>query len=238
MIITKEIDYQHDDTVCRGFVAYDDGCAQPMPCVLIAHDWSGRSDRACDKAKQLAQLGYVGFALDMYGQARTGEDNDQRNALMRPILEDRQQLGARMVAAFNCAKTLPEVDENKISAIGYCFGGLCVLDLVRLGVNMKGAISFHGLLYAPEVSKNTPINTKILVLHGYDDLLVKPDQVQQFATEMDARHADWQVHMYGHTEHSFTNPEAHDPEMGLLYNALADRRSWQSAKAFLAEVFE
>ena len=238
MIVTDEINYNDANTICKGFIAYTNDYSSTRPTVMVAHDWGGRGNDACNKAIQLAKLGYVGFALDMYGQAQVVFDKVEKRALMTPFMNDRQMLIKRIQSAFNLLTELPQVDKNNIAAIGYCFGGLCVLDLVRFGVDVKGVVSFHGVLKAPEEELFAPIKAKILVLHGYDDPLVKVDQVNQFAIEMSARKADWQIHIYGNTAHSFTNPLANDDEMGLHYNEQADRRSWQATEAFLKEIFE
>lgn len=237
MIHTDEIDYKDGDLVCRGFIAYDNTNQQPKPCVMVAHDWGGRSEDACNKAKKLAEMGFVGFAIDMYGQAKLGNDKVEKRALMTPLRQDRTLLAGRIVAAFNTVAQLPQVDNSKIAAIGYCFGGLCVLDLARTGVDIKGVVSFHGLLSAAEDTVFTPIPAKILVLHGYDDPLVPPEEVNKFACEMTQRQVDWQVHIYGLTAHSFTDPTANDDEMGLHYNEKADHRSWASTELFLQELF-
>ncbi|MDP1602273.1 MAG: dienelactone hydrolase family protein [Legionella sp.] len=236
MIITADSDYNDEDTTCRGFIAYDDKQEKPMPGVIVAHDWGGRGMAACKKAKQLAMMGYVGFAIDMYGNAKLGRDNTERRALMTPLREDRERLATRINAGFNALASLPFVDKTRIAAIGYCFGGLCVLDLARSGADVKGVVSFHGLLTAPPHAPDEPLKSKVLVLHGYDDPLVKPDEVNQFALEMTAKKVDWQIHMYGLTAHSFTNPLANDDEMGLHYNEQADLRSWKSTVLFLEEV--
>ncbi|KTC96848.1 dienelactone hydrolase family protein [Legionella feeleii] len=237
MILTREITYQDHETICRGFIAYDNNPANPKPCVMVAHDWGGRNEDACNKAQKLATMGFIGFAIDMYGQAQLGQDKIEKRALMTPLVQNRKKLAARILAAFNTATQLPQVDKTKIAVIGYCFGGLCALDLARTGADVKGVVSFHGILTAPEEEEPTKLKAKILVLHGYDDPLVLPEQVNQFAQEMTTRKADWQIHMYGLTAHSFTNPEANDDEMGLHYNETADRRSWISMELFLNELF-
>jgi dienelactone hydrolase len=237
MIQTEEIEYLDEQTVCRGFLAYEDTNLNPKPCVLVAPDWGGRGELACHKAEQLAAMGYVGFAIDMYGQAKLGKDKKEKRALMTPLRENRKRLAARIVAAYDRAAQLPQVDATKIAAIGYCFGGLCVLDLARTGIDVKGVISFHGVLSAPEQSVLLPIPAKILILHGYDDPLVLPEEITKIAKEMTQRKADWQVHIYGLTQHSFTDPQANDDEMGLHYNEKADHRSWKSTELFLQEIF-
>ncbi|MCX7118152.1 MAG: dienelactone hydrolase family protein [Legionellales bacterium] len=237
MISTQDIEYHQNKAIYRGFMAFDDTLPQPKPCVMIAHDWSGRNSFFCEKAKQLAAMGYVGFAVDLYGNAQTGETTDEKKALLESVISRRENVAERFLAAFDKALTLRVVDPQKIAAIGYCFGGLAVLDLARTGADVKGVISFHGLLSAPETRAACRIRSKILALHGYDDPLVPPAQVEQFAAEMTAKKADWQVHMYGHTQHAFTNPMANDDKMGLHYNREADLRSWRSTESFLAEIF-
>ena len=193
---------------------------------MIAHDWRGRGDAACEKARQLASMGYIGFAVDMFGEAKLGHDNDQRRALITPLMENRELVAERMLAAFNAVGTLPLVNTKKIAVLGYCFGGLCALDLARTGVKINSAVSFHGLLSKPPIIQSEKIKAKILVLHGHDDPLVPSEQVTEFMKEMTLKKADWQVHIYGLTAHSFTNPEANDDSMGLRYNKTADKRSW------------
>ncbi len=238
MIHTEEIEYQLGNTTYRGFIAHDKSNLNPKPAVMIAPDWSGRSDVFCKKAEQLAGLGYVGFAIDMYGNAKTGNTTAEKMALFEPVISKREQVTERMLTAYNTLLTRPHVDTSRIGAIGYCFGGLCVLDLARAGADVAGVVSFHGILTAPEMTPCKKIQSKILALHGYDDPMVPPAQVNQFAQEMTKKKVDWQIHMYGQTQHAFTNPEANDDALGLHYNPTADKRSWLSAKLFLSEVLK
>lgn len=237
MLQTEEIEYLVGDTLCRGFIASDNTLPKHKPCVLIAHDWSGRSDFFCKKAEQLATMGYIGFAVDLYGEAKTGQTTEERRALLSPIMANRPIVTTRMLGAFDTATRLSGVDATKIAAIGYCFGGLSVLDLARSGADALGVVSFHGTLLAPEQAVCEKVRAKILVLHGYDDPMVSPTEVNRFAKEMTLKKVDWQIHMYGHAQHSFTNPLANDAALGLHYNEKADRRSWASAQAFLDELF-
>jgi len=184
----------------------------------------------------LAELGYIGFALDMYGQGQLGVTNEEKMALMQPLVTDRSLLRDRVRAAFNAVSVLAEVDTSRIAIIGFCFGGLCALDLARSGADIKGAVSFHGLLNRPENLKSETIKAKILALHGYEDPMVSPDNVHSFCQEMTAAKVDWQVHMYGHIQHAFSNPDAHDSAAGLVYNATAADRSWQAMKNFFSEI--
>lgn len=156
---------------------------------------------------------------------------------MEPLMQDRQLLRERLLGSLQAASALNAVDGKKIAAIGFCFGGLCVLDLARSGADIKGVVSCHGLLGAPEIPCPKTLSSKVLALHGYDDPMVKPEAVNQFAQEMTEFKADWQIHMYGNTLHAFTNPLANDPAFGTVYNKVADERSWVATQNFLGELF-
>jgi len=172
----------------------------------------------------------------MYGDARLGKDKDENAQLMTPFLTDRMMLKSRIQAAVDAIKKHPTVNADKIAAIGFCFGGLCVLDLARSGSAVKGVVSFHGLLGAPENLPNADITARVLALHGYDDPMAPPEQLVAFAKEMTESKADWEVLAYGNTMHAFTNPEANDPGFGTVYREAADKRSWKAMKTFLGEV--
>ncbi len=236
-IVTRTVAYQEGTTDLEAVVAYDDSLAGARPTVLIAHAWGGR-DRFCsDKAEALAKLGYVGFAMDVYGKGILGSGPDENNALMQPLLADRSLLRARLDAGLKTARDLVEVDAGKVAATGYCFGGLCVLDMARMGADLRGVISYHGLLMPAPGLENAAITAKVLVLHGHADPMVPPEQVLALEQEMASSGADWQVHIYGAAAHAFTNPEAADVASGILYHAASDRRSWQTTVNFLQEAF-
>lgn len=235
-IVTQTIDYHQGAAALEGYLAYDDALATPLPAVMIAHAWGGRDEFVCDKARRLAELGYAGFALDLYGKGIVGSGPEQNAQLMQPFMMDRGLLQARMLKSLDTVKQLPQVDANRIAAMGFCFGGLCVLDLARSGAELRGVISFHGLFVPPADLVTQPIRAKVLALHGYDDPMVPPAQVTALAQELTAAGADWQIHLYGRTLHAFTNPIANDPAFGTVYDAAADRRSWESLQAFLREV--
>ncbi|KTD34906.1 dienelactone hydrolase family transporter protein [Legionella moravica] len=229
--------YHHGAEELHGFLAFDDQITTPRPAVIVAHDWTGRNDFACQKAKMLAEMGYIGFALDMYGQGRLGVTNEEKMALMQPLVGDRALLRERLLAAYHAVAARPEVDKSRIAVIGFCFGGLCALDLARSGADLRGVVTFHGILNKPEHLESEHIKAKILVLHGYDDPMVKPEQVHAFCQEMTEAKVDWQVHMYGHVQHAFTNPQAHDASLGLVFDSLAEQRSLLAMRHFLHEIF-
>jgi dienelactone hydrolase len=241
MLQSKKVEYLDGDVLLEGYCAYEersDRSAHTLkkPAVLVVHDWSGKNDFACHKADKLAELGYVGFALDMYGKGKTGQTKEEKSALMQPLIQNRTLLQQRILAAFDTVKKFDFVDSTRLGAIGFCFGGLCVLDLARSGAALKGVVSFHGLLNAPENTITRSIQAKILALHGFNDPMVTPEQVMQFGEEMTEAKADWQLHIYGNTMHAFTNPQANDPGFGTVYNPIADSRSWLAMKDFFVEV--
>lgn len=236
-VTTRLVEYDDGQTIYEGMIAFDDGHAQRRPGVLIAHTIRGRSDFEEGKAEALAKLGYVAFALDVYGKAelRTGEENTREH--MNALKADRDELHARMALSLRVLKEQPEVDASRTAAIGFCFGGLCVLDLARSGAELAGVVSFHGLLDAPTTAGGNPFNAKVLVLHGWDDPLATPEAVLALSEELTAAGADWQLHAYGNTVHAFTNPAANDMSRGTVYDAAADGRSWTAMKNFLDELF-
>lgn len=237
-IVTKPVEYKDGDQNCIGFLAWDETYADPKPCVLINHAWSGLDGFAQDQAVQMAALGYVGFALDNYGDGALPESVDEKMALMGPLKDDRAKLLKRLKAGMKAAAKLEQVDETHMAAIGYCFGGLCTLDMARAGLDLKAAVSFHGLLDAAEGSKPKKIKAKVLAAHGWDDPMVTPDQVKAFCEEMAAsKCADWQLHAYGNTTHAFTVPDANDKKNGLQYNALSAQRAMLASQDILQEVF-
>ena len=232
---TEEINYSYDQINYKGFVAYPD--KDKAPLILIAPSWAGRDEFVKDKARELAQEGFVAMAIDMYGEAKVGTSTEENQSLMTPLIEDRDKLKGIVNAALEAGKQLDEVDNSKVAAIGYCFGGLVVLDLARSGSNVCGVVSFHGLLMDSEISQNG-IKSKILVLHGERDPMVPLAMVDEFQKEMTEAGADWQLHSYGNAYHAFTNKEANDPNLGTQYNQDADRRSWKSMMNFFEEIFE
>lgn len=235
-IQTRTIEYFDNDILLEGFLAYDEAMPQPLPAVLVSHAWGGRDEFACEKARKLAEMGYAGFALDMYGRGMLGSGPEENARLMQPFMDDRRLLQGRMTSALKAVRALKEVDGDRIAAMGFCFGGLCVLDLARTGADIRGVVSFHGLLIPPGNTRGNPIKAKVLVLHGHDDPMAPPEQVLALEKELTESGADWQVHVYGGTVHAFTNPRANDPSFGTVYKASADRRSWQNLQNFLAEV--
>lgn len=234
---TSMVDYQDGDVELEGFLTVPDNANEKTPVVIVVHDWSGKNAFATQKAETIANLGYIGFALDMYGKGKVGQTKEQKMALIQPFMQDRHLLIQRVNAAVECVKLIPGVDTNRIAAIGFCFGGLCVLDLARSGADVRGVVSFHGL-FTPPPNPATSISAKVLALHGFDDPMGTPDQATQFCDEMNTAKADWQLHIYGGTMHAFMNPEANDPEFGTVYNPTTAARAWRLMSDFLNEIFQ
>lgn len=234
----RVVDYRDGDTVLEGRLAWDDSVHGPLPGVLVAHAWGGRSDYEDGKADRLASLGYAAFALDLYGKGVRGGDPETNAALMQPFLDDRAALQQRMRVSLDALRGQAEVDPGRVAAIGFCFGGLSVLDLARCGADVAGVVSFHGLFSPPGNTSGNEVRAKVLALHGWDDPMARPEAVQGLATELSALGADWQIHAYGNTMHAFTNPAANNADMGTVYDPVADRRSWQAMSNFLEELFD
>ena len=235
-IKTQQLEYKDGDTVLEAHVAWDEAVTGARPGVLVSHTWAGRGEFEDRKAEQLAELGYVGFALDLYGKGIYGSGPEENAGLMQPLLDDRTVLQKRMGAALEKLGSLGIVDGDRLAAIGFCFGGLCVLDLMRVEAEVAGVVSFHGLLSAPGNTSGNRAKSKVLMLHGWRDPMAPPEQVIEFADEMQALGADWELIAFGEALHAFTNPAAQDPENGMQYDAQADRRSWAAMRLFLDEV--
>ena len=236
LIKTRVIEYKDGDVVLQGYAAWEDGFKDTRPGILVAHEWWGHGPYARRRAEQLARLGYTAFALDMYGKGVLATTHEEAGKLAGAFFTDRAAMRKRALAGLEQLKKLPFVDQSKLGAIGYCFGGAAVLELARMGADLKGVVSFHGALATPTPATEKP-KAKILVLHGADDPNVSP-QVPAFLEEMRKVNADWQFVQYGGAVHSFTVPEAGtDTAKGAAYNKSADRRSWEAMRAFFEEAF-
>jgi dienelactone hydrolase len=237
-IKTRLIDYRDGDLVFEGMLAWDDEIKGPRPGVLVAHTIRGRSQFEESKAVALAEQGYTGFAIDVYGKDVIGSDIETCREMMEALRSERAVLQQRLLRALQAMREQPDVDASHVAAIGYCFGGLCVLDLARTGESLAGVVSFHGLFDPPGNTADNDIKARILALHGWDDPLATPEQAVALGQELSSMGADWQLHCYGNVRHAFTNPSA-DASTGVtVYNQAADRRSWAAAQYFLSELFD
>lgn len=234
---SEVFEYHLGAELFEGFLlTHDDG---PRPGVMICHTWSGLGDFEKDKAELIASWGYNVLAVDLYGKGRRGHTVEESQVLMSELTEDRGLLRRRILAALTAFQGVGAVDSNRIAAIGFCFGGMCVLDLARSGAAIRGVVSVHGLFVPPPPSvPNGLIKARVLALHGYEDPLVPPEQVLALAAELTNAGVDWQLHAYGLTYHSFTNPAANNASAGSIFNPVANRRAWRSMENFLEEIFD
>lgn len=238
MTITRTVEHEQEDKRFEGLLVLNDEWRSPRPCVLVFHGWEGRSDAQEECARKLVAWGYAGFAIDLYGKGLRGTTPQQCQALMTPLIENRAMLRERLLHTVEVVRSLPEVDSANFAAIGFCFGGLCVLDLARAGAPLRGVASFHGLFTPPGLPAVGPVKAKVIAFHGWDDPLVPPADVVALGQELTAEGVDWQLHAYGGTMHAFMAESANNPEMGILYNARSARRAWESLLGFLAETLD
>lgn len=233
MIATEPLVYEGADGTFEGTISWDTAQTGPRPGVMIAPTFMGQSGFETQKAKLLAELGYVGFAIDIYGQGKRATTQEEAGALMAELNNDRALLLRNMQLATQTIRQLSQVDERKIAAMGFCFGGKCVLDLARSGADINAVVSFHGIYDPPPFAGADKIPAAVLVLHGWEDPLSPRDQTVALADELTRHGADWQIHMFGHTAHAFTNPEAQAKESGMFFNPLSTERSWEMMQSFL-----
>lgn len=236
---TKSIEYKDGDVALEGYLAWDDARTGKLPGVLVVHEWWGLNDYAKGRARELAAMGYVAFALDMYGKgvvAKTPAEAGELAGKFRGA--DRSLMRRRATAGLEVLLRQDYVDPARVAAIGYCFGGTTVLELARSGAAIAGVVSFHGGIDTPDPADAKRIKAKVLVLSGAADRSVTPEQIKIFTDSMNAAGVDWAMTSYGGAVHGFTNPaNGNDPSKGVAYDAKADRRSWQAMKDFFAEIF-
>jgi dienelactone hydrolase len=234
---TESVAYVSGGVTLMGFLAYDDSLAGPRPGVLVAPEWWGLNDYAKMRAKKLAELGYVALAIDMYGDGKTASDADEAGKLSGALRTQPAALRDRANAGLKALTSNPRVDPAHVAAIGYCFGGTVVLELVYSGAPLAGAVTFHAGLTTPKPDDVPNTRTKLLICHGADDTFETPEQIAAFQDAMRKGGFDWQMIYFGGAVHSFTNPDSNKYGMqGVGYNANADRRSWEYMKLFFAEV--
>jgi dienelactone hydrolase len=234
----RDVDYRCGETSLRGYLALDENAAGPRPGVAVFHEGLGLGEFAMERARRLAGLGYVAFAADMFGDRRQATNLQEVATLVGGLRAEPEKLRARGRAALETLAALPQVDSQRLAAIGFCFGGSVVLELAREGAELKAVVSFHGVLATKMPAQAGRVKASVLVCTGVDDPLAPPDQVANFENEMRTGGVkDWQVIAYGNTLHGFTNPAADGSMMRTaLYNEQADRRSWASMKGLFDEV--
>lgn len=240
-IQTETIEYRDGDQTLVGYLAYDADLAtssNPRPGVLVVHQWMGQTDYEQRRCRELAQLGYVAFALDIYGKGVRPADTSEAAQLSGKFKKDRQLYRRRLNLGLDQLRGVSVCDADQLAAIGYCFGGTGVIELARSGADIDGVVSFHGGLDSPRPEDGKNIRCKILACHGEDDPYVPPADVQAFQSELNNADVDWQMIIYSDTVHSFTQPMAgDDPSEGAAYNAQSDKRSFAAMQSFFEELF-
>ncbi len=235
---TSAVEYTDKGTALEGYMAEKTDLHGKRPGVLVVPDWMGVSDSYKRIADKLANMGYVSLVADIYGKGVRPANNQEAAAEATKYKADRKLLRERVLAALSELEKNPDVDPNRIAAIGYCFGGTTVLELARSGAPVLGVVSFHGGLDSPSPEDGKKIRAKVLVLHGADDPVSKPKDIAEFQEELRKGGVDWQMIYYGDAVHSFTQQKAGtNKSTGNAYNEKADRRSWEAMKQFFREIF-
>jgi len=242
MIKTEIVEYRDGATLLEGFVAWDDRTATPRPGVLVVPEWYGVNALTHQVGERIAALGYLAFGVDTYGKGIRPVGFAAAEKESKPYYENRVLLRGRGAAALAALKSQPLLDPRKIAGIGYCFGGITLLEMARGGADFGGLVAFHTQVATPMPAPATPgtIKPKVLLLHGAEDPLVPQSDIDAFMAEMRGARADWQIIAYGNAVHSFTNPDwPPDPTCtkATAYHAPTDRRSWIAMTDFLEEVF-
>jgi dienelactone hydrolase len=237
----ENVSYTGDSVTMNGYVVYDENKEGARPAVLVIPEWWGLNDYAKSRAKQLAELGYIAMAIDMYGNGKQADNPDSAGKYATPFYQNPQMAKARFDAALAKLKTYIQTDASKIAAIGYCFGGAQVISMAKLGEELKGVVSFHGNLNVVPANKDS-LKAEILVCHGAVDPFVPQAEVDQFKKQMDSIGAKYTFIAYDSAVHAFTNPNA--TAMGekfkipIQYNAAADSASWKDMKTFFTRIFQ
>jgi dienelactone hydrolase len=236
---TETVEYNVGGVLMEGYLAYDATLKGRQPAVIIVHEWWGINDYIRKRAEQVAGLGYVAFAADMYGKGNRATTAQEAGALSSALLGgDRKVARERIRGALDTLLKNELVDPKRVAVMGYCFGGTVALECARGGAEIAAAASFHGGLGTPNPAEAKNIRARIIAFHGADDTFVPPAQVAAFEEEMRKGGVDWQLVSFGDAVHSFTNPASgNDKTRGAAYNEKADRRSWEYLKVFLKEAF-
>ena len=235
-MVKKAVEYKDGGKTYEGYIAYNDEVKEPRPGVLVVHNWMGVSDETKKQADRLAELGYVAFAVDVYGKGVRPTNGEEAAKLATQYKNDRKLLRSRLEGGLKALRSQSGVDKKKIGAIGYCFGGTAALELARTGADLRGVVTFHGGLDSPNPADGKKIKARILALHGADDPFVPATDLAAFEDEMRKAKVDWELVKYGNAVHSFTEVGAgNDNSKGAAYNEKADKRSWEEMKRFFAE---
>lgn len=237
----EEVQYQADGVVMKGYLAYDDAVKDRRPGVLVVHEWWGHNSYARKRARMLAELGYTALAVDMYGDGKSADHPDTAKQFMSEVAQNLPVMQERFKAARRLLARHKTVDNDRLGAIGYCFGGAVVLNMARAGEKLAGVVSFHGSLGTPEPARYGKVKASVLVLNGAEDSFITAEQIEAFKKEMENAGAKYRFINYPGAKHGFTNPDAdvYGPKfnMPLAYNKDADERSWAEMQAFFNGLF-
>lgn len=240
-IHTEEISYSGDDVEMKGYIAWDSNKDGPRPGVLVVHEWWGCNEYSQRRARMLAEAGYIGMAVDLYGDGRTAANPDEAGDLMTARIDDMEGTRARFMAALDALKAHPGVDGSRTGAIGYCFGGGVVTHMARMGAALNVTGSFHGAVGLAAVDGPDQIDCRIMVYNGEADVLIDDDQISGFKAEMAKTGAHYEFIQLPGALHGFSNPMAttNGQKYGLplAYNALADESSWAHLLLTFEDVF-
>lgn len=238
----KEVEYRDGATLLKGYLAANPALKGKRPAVLVVHEWWGHNEYARKRARMLAEQGYVALAVDMFGDGKTAMHPDDAGKFAAEVMKNKAVGEARFNAALDFIKQHPQVDPERIAAIGYCFGGGVVLHMARQGADLKGVASFHGSLATDTPARPGGVKARVLVFNGEDDKMIPHEQVTAFKDEMTAAGADFRYVGYPGVKHSFTNPDADSYakkfNLPLAYDRKADRDSWAQTLKFLKEIFK
>lgn len=241
-LITQNVVYKDGDTELTGYLAYDDSLTTPAPGILVMQEWWGLNDYIKGRAEQLAKLGYVAFAPDMYGTGKQAATVEEAQNLSSPFYTDPEMMRRRAKAGLDVLSAQPQTDKNNLAAIGYCFGGTAALELARSGADIKGVVSFHGGLATGKPATPGTVKAQILALNGGNDPFVPQEQKDAFAAEMKNAGVTLRSIDYPGATHAFTNPAATERGkkfgLPLAYDADADKKSWDEMLAFFTSIFK
>ena len=235
---TKTVAYAHGDTKLIGYLAWDDAAQGKRPGVLVLHEWWGLNDYARKRAEQLAGMGYVAFAADMYGDGKTVEHPQEAGKMASMVRQNLREWQGRAVAGLKVLQSQENVDPSRLAAIGYCFGGSTALQLAYTGADVKAVVTFHAALPVPDDSQAKAVRAKLLICHGAADGFIPEETAQKFRAALEAAGVDYTMVYHGGAQHSFTVPGADEKQIkGIKYDADADRRSWKLMQMWFDEVF-
>ena len=236
-IIKKPVAYQSEGFQLEGYLAYDDASAEKRPGILVVHEWWGLNDSIRNRVDQLASMGYAAFALDLYGKGKTTTEKQKATKMLRMVQMNVYRWHQRALAGLDVLKNLPQVDSQRIAAIGYGWGGVTLQQQLFKGADIKGAILFSSFI-APTAEQRQRVKAKILVLQGSADPYVDSGQISNYVEAMNKTDIDWQMMLFGGAKHGFSNPNAAQySAQEFEYNETADRRSWRQVGFFLKELF-